>query len=317
MTVPTPDSGSGSRPERRSTPRTITPLSVAALSGENMLRFPLDQAQLERVVAAALTEDGAHNDLTTIATILSDRRARATLVAKEGGVIAGIPLALEAFRQLDGKVSIRVDLEDGTPVSTGTPVLFVTGHARAILSAERVALNFLQRMSGIASLTARFVEAVKGTRARILDTRKTTPGWRQLEKYAVRAGGGMNHRQDLAAAVLIKDNHLSALDGDVGLAIRRARDLVPDGIKVEVECDTLDQVRQAVDAKADIILLDNMPPAKMREAVEMVEGRSTVEASGGVTLHTVRQIAETGVDWISVGALTHSARALDLGLNFE
>jgi nicotinate-nucleotide pyrophosphorylase (carboxylating) len=317
MTVPTPDSGSNPPPGRRSTPRTITPLSVAALSGENMLRFPLDQAQLERVVAGALIEDGAHNDLTTIATILSDRRARATLVAKEAGVIAGIPLALEAFRQLDGKVSIRVDLEDGTPVSPGTPVLFVTGHARAILSAERVALNFLQRLSGVASLTARFVEAVKGTRARILDTRKTTPGWRQLEKYAVRAGGGMNHRQDLAAAVLIKDNHLSALDGDVGLAVRRARDLVPDGIKVEVECDTVEQVRQAIDAKADIILLDNMPPAGMREAVEMVKGRATVEASGGVTLDSVRQIAETGVDWISVGALTHSAKALDLGLDFE
>lgn len=317
MTVPTPDSGSNPPPGRRSTPRTITPLSVAALSGENMLRFPLDQAQLERVVASALIEDGAHNDLTTIATILSDRRARATLVAKEAGVIAGIPLALEAFRQLDGKVSIRVDLEDGTPVSPGTPVLFVTGHARAILSAERVALNFLQRLSGVASLTARFVEAVKGTRARILDTRKTTPGWRQLEKYAVRAGGGMNHRQDLAAAVLIKDNHLSALDGDVGLAVRRARDLVPDGIKVEVECDTVEQVRQAIDAKADIILLDNMPPAGMREAVEMVKGRATIEASGGVTLDSVRQIAETGVDWISVGALTHSAKALDLGLDFE
>lgn len=317
MTIPTPNSSSSQPPERRATPRTITPLSVAALSGEYMLRFPLDQAQLERVVAAALTEDGAHNDLTTIATILSDRRSRATLVAKGSGVMAGIPLALEAFRQLDGKVSIRVDLEDGTPVTAGTPVLFITGHARAMLSAERVALNFLQRLSGVASLTARFVAAVKGTRARILDTRKTTPGWRQLEKYAVRAGGGMNHRQDLAAAVLIKDNHLSALDGDVGLAVRRARDLVPDGIKVEVECDNLDQVRQAIEAKADIILLDNMPPAMMREAVAMVDGRATVEASGGVTLGSVREIAETGVDWISVGALTHSAKALDLGLDFE
>jgi nicotinate-nucleotide pyrophosphorylase (carboxylating) len=317
MTIPTPDSGSSPRPERRSTPRTITPLSVAALSGENMVRFPLDQAHLERIVSAALTEDGAYNDLTTIATVLSDRRARATIVVKERGVIAGIPLALEAFRQLDGKVSIRVDAEDGTAVGPGTPILFVTGHARAILSAERVALNFLQRLSGVASMTARFVEAVKGTRARILDTRKTTPGWRLLEKYAVRAGGGMNHRQDLAAAVLIKDNHLSALDGDVALAVRRARDLVPDGIKVEVECDTIAQVKTAVEAKADIILLDNMPPAKMTEAVALIGGRATVEASGGVTLDTVRAIAETGVDWISVGALTHSAKALDLGLDFE
>src|SRR4051812_5188147 len=317
MTIPTPDSGSSSHPERRATPRTITPLSVAALSGENMLRFPLDQAHLDRLVSSALSEDGAYNDLTTIATILSDRRSRATIVCKERGVIAGVPLALEAFRQLDGKVSIRVDAEDGTPVGSGTPILFVTGHARAILSAERVALNFLQRLSGVATATAKFVEAVRGTRARILDTRKTTPGWRQLEKYAVRAGGGMNHRQDLAAAVLIKDNHLSALDGDVGLAVRRARDLVPDGIKVEVECDTIDQVRQAVEAKADIILLDNMSPAKMREAVGLVGGKATVEASGGVRLDSVRAIAESGVDWISVGALTHSAKALDLGLDFE
>src|SRR3954464_7398373 len=270
MTAPTPEMSEGPRPERRSTPRTITPLSTPAIGGDTLLRFPLDQGQLERTVAAALTEDGAYNDLTTIATIRSDRRARAMLVAKEAGVIAGVPIALEAFRQLDSKVSIRVDLEDGTRVSAGTPVLFCTGHARALLSAERVALNFMQRLSGIATTTAKYVEAVKGTKARILDTRKTTPGWRQLEKYAVRAGGGMNHRQDLAAAVLIKDNHLSALDGDIALAVRRARDLVPDGIKVEVECDTLDQVRTAVEARADIILLDNMSTAKMKEAVEMI-----------------------------------------------
>ena len=317
MTAPTPNSSDSPRSERRSTPRTITPLSVAAVGGDTLLRFPLDQAQLDRTVAAALTEDGAYNDLTTIATILSDRRARAMIVAKESGVIAGVPLALEAFRQLDSKIVIRVDLEDGTPVAAGTPVLFCTGHARALLSAERVALNFMQRLSGIASTTAKYVEAVRGTKARILDTRKTTPGWRQLEKYAVRAGGGMNHRHDLASAVLIKDNHLSALDNDIGLAVKRARDLVPEGIKVEVECDDLDQVRAAVAAKADIILLDNMPTGRMKEAVEIIGGSAIVEASGGVTLMTVRAIAETGVDWISVGALTHSARAMDLGLDFE
>ena len=317
MTQPMHDSPDSPRPERRSTPRTITPLSVAALSGDNMLRFPLDQGHLERIVSSALTEDGAHNDLTTIATILSDRRARAMVVAKEAGVIAGVPLALEAFRQLDSKVSIRIDLEDGTPVAAGTPVLFCTGHARALLSAERVALNFMQRLSGIASTTAKYVEAVKGTKVRILDTRKTTPGWRQLEKYAVRAGGGMNHRHDLSSAVLIKDNHLSALDNDIALAVKRARDLVPEGIKVEVECDNLDQVHAAVKAKADIILLDNMSTATMTEAVKLIGGRATVEASGGVNLSTVRAIAETGVDWISVGALTHSAKAMDLGLDFE
>lgn len=304
-------------PPRRSGPRTITPLSVATLTSDDALRFPLDQAQLERMVSEALTEDAAQNDLTTIATVLSHRRARAVLVAKDSGVIAGIPFALEAFRQLDSKLAIRVDLEDGSRVAPGTPVLFISGRARGILSAERVALNFLQRLSGVASLTARFVDAVAGTQARILDTRKTTPGWRNLEKYAVRAGGGMNHRHDLSAAVLIKDNHVAALDGDVGLAVRRARDLVPDGITVEVECDTLDQVREAIAAKADAVLLDNMLLPTMREAVKMVAGRAIVEASGGVTLDSVRAIAETGVDWISVGALTHSAKALDLALDFE
>jgi nicotinate-nucleotide pyrophosphorylase (carboxylating) len=317
MTAPTPEMSEGPRSERRLTPRTITPLSTPAVGGDTLLRFPLDQSHLERTVSAALSEDGAYNDLTTIATILSDRRARALIVAKEAGVIAGVPLALEAFRQLDSKISIRVDLEDGTRVSAGTPVLFCTGHARALLSAERVALNFMQRLSGIASTTARYVDAVKGTKARILDTRKTTPGWRQLEKYAVRAGGGMNHRHDLSSAVLIKDNHLSALDNDIALAVKRARDLVPEGIKVEVECDNLDQVRAAIEARADIILLDNMSTTKMKEAVEMIEGRAVTEASGGVNLETVRAIAETGVDWISVGALTHSPKAMDLGLDFE
>src|SRR3954471_10609522 len=240
MPAPTPEMSEGPRPERRSTPRTITPLSTAAIGGDTLLRFPLDQAQLERTVAAALTEDGAYNDLTTIATILSDRRARAIIVAKEAGVVAGVPLALEGFRQLDSKVSIRVDLEDGTHVTPGTPVIFCTGHARALLSAERVALNFMQRLSGIATTTARYVDAVKGTKARILDTRKTTPGWRQLEKYAVRAGGGMNHRMDLSSAVLIKDNHLAALDGDISKAVNRARELAP-GVKIEVECDNLAQ----------------------------------------------------------------------------
>ena len=225
--------------DRRSEPRTVTPLSVPAIDGTALLRFPMGQQQLDDAVRFALQEDGAFNDLTTIATIVSDRRARARLVAREAGVIAGVPLALEAFRLLDAKVSIRVDREDGSAVSPGAPVLYVTGHARALLSAERVALNFLQRLSGIAWLTAKYVACVAGTRARILDTRKTTPGWRPLEKYAVRAGGGVNHRMDLASAVLIKDNHLAALDGDVALAVRRARELAPRGVRVEVECDSI------------------------------------------------------------------------------
>jgi nicotinate-nucleotide pyrophosphorylase (carboxylating) len=195
--------------------------------------------------------------------------------------------------------------------------MFLSGHARGLLSAERVALNFVQHLSGIATLTAKYVEAVKGTRAHILDTRKTTPGLRLLEKYAVRAGGGLNHRMDLAAAVLIKDNHLAAVDGDIGIAVERARAVGPAGIKVEVECDTLEQVRKAIDAGADVILLDNMGLKEMSEAVKLVEGKLVTEASGGVTLETAKDIAETGVNWISVGALTHSAPALDLALDFD
>ena len=238
-------------------------------------------------------------------------------MARAKGVICGVPLALEAFRALDDKVSIRIDREDGSAVHAGDPVLFLTGHVRGLLSAERVALNYLQRLSGIASLTAKYVDAVKGTNAKILDTRKTTPGWRVLEKYAVRSGGGTNHRMDLSTGVLIKDNHLAALDGDVVKAIERARELAPKGVKIEIECDQFDQVTRAADAGADIILLDNMSPALMAECVRAVGGRAILEASGGVNLATVRAIAETGVDWISVGALTHSAPSLDLALDFE
>jgi nicotinate-nucleotide pyrophosphorylase (carboxylating) len=255
--------------------------------------------------------------VTTIATVVSDRRSRATLVARTKGVVCGVPLALEAFRQLDAKASIRVEHEDGARVSAGEPVLFVTGHARGLLSAERVALNFMQRLSGIATLTACYVDAVKGTKAKILDTRKTTPGWRKLEKYAVRAGGGTNYRMDLSSGVLIKDNHLAALDGDVAKAVTRARELAPIGVRIEVECDTIEQVGRAIDAGADIVLLDNMSTNVMAECVALAKGRAILDASGGVTLSTVRAIAETGVDWISVGALTHSAPSLDLAVDFE
>ena len=304
--------------ERRSVPRTITPLSgVPAVDISTGLMFPLRQSVMTELVRTALQEDGAFNDITTIATVVSDRRSRATLVARANGVVCGIPLALEAFRLLDPKVSIRVEHEDGAHVCVGEPVLFVTGHARGLLSAERVSLNYMQRLSGIATLTARYVDAVKGTRAKILDTRKTTPGWRSLEKYAVRAGGGVNHRMDLSTGVLIKDNHLSALDGDIAKAVQRARELAPPGVRVEVECDRIEQVVQSLDAGADVILLDNMPPAVMTACVELGKGRAILEASGGVNLNTVRAIAETGVDWISVGALTHSAPSLDLALDFE
>ncbi len=305
--------------ERNIAPRTITPLSTPAVTsvGEGTLRFPYSATELRALVKSALDEDGAFNDLTTIATVVSDRHARGRLVARAPGVLAGIALALEAFRMLDPKVTMRVDKEDGSRLVPGDSVLYLSGHARALLAAERVALNFMQRLSGVASLTAKYVDAVSGTRAKILDTRKTTPGWRLLEKYAVRAGGGTNHRLNLSTAVLIKDNHLAAVDGDVALAVRRARDLAPAGTKVEVECDRIEQVQAAVFCSADIIMLDNMSTTEMAECVRLVDGRAITEASGGVNLDTVRAIAETGVDWISVGALTHSAPALDLALDFE
>ncbi len=298
-------------------PRRVTPLDTPSINRRTVLRFPLNEHQVAALVRAALEEDGAFNDITTIATVLSDRRARARLVARDAGVVAGLALAIEAFHQLDPKASIRVDAEDGTRVARGDTVLFLSGHARGLLSAERVALNFLQRLSGVATLTCKYVDQVKGTGARILDTRKTTPGWRALEKYAVRCGGGVNHRLDLSSSVLIKDNHLAAVEGDVAVAVRRARDLLVTGGTVEVECDRIEQVHAALEARADIILLDNMSPEAMRECVRLVNGRALTEASGGVSLDAVRAIALTGVDHISVGALTHSAPALNLALDFE
>ncbi|HEY5021951.1 MAG TPA: carboxylating nicotinate-nucleotide diphosphorylase [Gemmatimonadaceae bacterium] len=284
---------------------------------EEGLHFPLTAKETRSIVAAALEEDDTRHDITTAATVISDRRARCRLVARQSGVIAGLKLACDAFEQLDKAVTIRIDHDDGSKVRADMPVMFLSGHARGLLSAERVALNFVQHLSGIATLTARYVEAVAGTGAHILDTRKTTPGLRRLEKYAVRAGGGLNHRMDLSSAVLIKDNHLAAVDGDIGAAVKRARAVAPAGVKVEVECDTLDQVEAALDAGVDVIMLDNMHLSDLREAVKLVDGRAVTEASGGVTLESVRRIADTGVNWISVGALTHSAPALDLALDFD
>lgn len=281
------------------------------------LRFPLSPHELMTRVQDALVEDHAFDDITTIATVQSDRRARARLVARQAGILSGVPFAIAAFRSLDDKSAIRVEAEDGASVRKGDTVLFISGHARGLLSAERVALNFLQRLSGIATLTGRFVAAVQGTGAHVLDTRKTTPGWRSLEKYAVRCGGGTNHRMDLASSVLIKDNHLVALEGDIARAVRRARELAGPDATVEVECDRIEQVQVAADAGADLILLDNMAPDRMAECVALVRGRSRLEASGGVTLDTVRAIAASGVDFVSVGVLTHSAPAMNLALDFE
>jgi nicotinate-nucleotide pyrophosphorylase (carboxylating) len=299
------------------TKRRESELAAHGFFWEEGLFFPLTKKETKALVAAALEEDDTKHDITTAATVLSDRRARCRIVARKKGVIAGLPLAAEAFTQLDKAVTIRIEHDDGARVRPDTSVMFLSGHARGLLSAERVALNFLQRLSGIATLTAQYVEAIKGTGAHILDTRKTTPGFRRLEKYAVRAGGGLNHRMNLSSNVLIKDNHLAAAEGDIGIAVKRARDVAPAGMKVEVECDNLEQVRSAIGAGADVIMLDNMSLMELQEAVKLVEGRAVVEASGGVTLETVRPIAETGVNWISVGALTHSAPALDLGLDFD
>ena len=295
----------------------ITALAERAFTPDDALAFPMDEAAIAQMVREALAEDRVSEDITSIATVPVDRSARAELVARRPGVICGGALAVETFRQCDPALTIRVDVPDGRAVERGATVLRVTGSARAILGAERVALNFMQRLSGIATLAAQYVHAVRDSGARILDTRKTTPGRRALEKYAVRCGGGLNHRYDLASAVLIKDNHLAALGGNIQLAVERARALAPAGMPIEVECDELEQVADAARAGADIILLDNMGLHDMREAVRMVDGRAVTEASGGVNLQTVCGIAETGVDWISVGALTHSAPSLDLALDFE
>jgi nicotinate-nucleotide pyrophosphorylase (carboxylating) len=275
----------------------------------------LDPRHVARVVAAALAEDVGPGDVTTLAVVPPDASCRAHLRTRAAGVPAGLAVAIEAFRQLDPALEIAEHGRDGVPVQPGELLLAIAGRARPVLTAERVALNFVQRLSGIATLTARYVEAVRGTRARIIDTRKTTPGLRQLEKYAVRVGGGGNHRFGLFDGVLIKDNHIVAAGG-VAAAVRAARRAGPHSLRIEVETETLDQVREALDAGADAILLDNMSADTLRQAAAIVGGRVVVEVSGGVTLATVRATAEAGVDLISVGALTHSAPALDLGLDF-
>ena len=280
---------------------------------------PLTRDEIERAVQAALAEDVGAGDATTLATVPVSARARAAMVAREPIVVAGLDFVETSFRQLSGELRCERRVADGERIGEGAVLLRVEGPARAILTAERVALNFVQRLSGVATLTAQFVDLVAGTRAQILDTRKTTPGWRRFEKYAVACGGGRNHRFGLFDMVLIKDNHLAALAGEkpnpIAAAVKRARKQFPQ-LKIEVEADRLEQVQHAVEAGADIILLDNMAPTELRAAVKLVDARAKTEASGGVSLASARIIAETGVDFISVGALTHSARAMDIGLDF-
>jgi nicotinate-nucleotide pyrophosphorylase (carboxylating) len=280
----------------------------------------LHPEEVRRAVRAALAEDLGTGDVTTLATVPEEATARAVMRAREPLVVAGLAFAEAAFRELDPRVDVSLTVNDGARVEAGGALLTVAGPARALLSAERVALNFVQRLSGVATATAAYVAAIADTGVQLLDTRKTTPGWRAFEKYAVACGGGRNHRFGLFDLVLIKDNHLAALrnaaPNAVAAAVQRARARFPQ-LRVEVEADTLEQVRQAVAAGADIILLDNMPPETLREAVALVGGRAQTEASGGVNLQTIRALAETGVDFISVGAITHSARAVDIGLDFE
>jgi nicotinate-nucleotide pyrophosphorylase (carboxylating) len=280
----------------------------------------LSSAEIRAAVQAALAEDLGSGDVTTLATVPETATITAVMVARERLVVAGLELAEAAFLQLDPQIKIERTASDGELVRAGWPLLkMAKAPARPVLSAERVALNFVQRLSGVATMTARYVEAVAGTSARILDTRKTTPGWRHFEKYAVACGGGKNYRIGLFDQILIKDNHLAALRREkpnaIEAAVRRARAAYPQ-LMVEVEAETLEETAQAAEAGADIILLDNMPPEQLRAAVQIINGRAKTEASGGVNLSTVRVIAATGVDFISVGALTHSAPAVDIGLDF-
>jgi nicotinate-nucleotide pyrophosphorylase (carboxylating) len=273
----------------------------------------LTREDIERVVAAALAEDLGSGDATTLALVPEDARCHAELLLEEPGVVCGVPVAAAVFRALDASVRVEPRLEEGNILSDVPAVVAkVEGQARAILSGERVALNLLGRLCGIASLTYRFVELTDGTPTTVLDTRKTTPGLRALEKYAVRCGGGQNHRAGLYDGVLIKENHLRVAGGVT--AALAALDGRVDGLPVEVEAETLAQVREAIEAGAPRILLDNMSPEQVREAVELTAGRAELEASGGMSLATVRAYAETGVDFVSVGALTHSARSLHVSL---
>jgi len=280
----------------------------------------LNNAQIRQIIALALAEDLGKGDVTTNSLIPDEKIGVASILAKEEGILAGVEIAEEVFRQVDPKLKIKVWLKDGAKIGSGDMIAVVEGRIASILKAERTVLNFLQRLSGIATEANRYVKAVEGLPVRIMDTRKTTPCLRVLEKYAVKVGGGKNHRMHLGDGILIKDNHLAALRSE-GLSIKeiiaRARQNAPGGVKVEMEVNTLQGALEAAEAGADVIMLDNMRLEDMRQAVKAVHGRALVEASGGITLGTVRAVAETGVDFISVGALTHSVKALDISLKLE
>jgi nicotinate-nucleotide pyrophosphorylase (carboxylating) len=271
---------------------------------------------LDRIIETALQEDIHTGDLTTQAVVPENRSIRARLVAKEPMILCGLDVAARVFHYLDQTITFTPRSDEGTYVTAGSTIAVIEGEAALLLQGERVALNLLQRMCGIATLTSRYVKSIEGTKARVVDTRKTTPGLRQLEKYAVRVGGGKNHRTGLYDGVLIKENHIAAAGG-ISTAISRAREYIPHTVKIEIETENLDQVKEALDSGADIIMLDNMDNETMKKAVDLIAGKALVEASGGVNLDTIRGIAETGVDLISVGALTHSARAMDISMLME
>lgn len=274
---------------------------------------------VSRIIRLALDEDIGTGDVTTLATVPEGTTATGTFIAKARGVISGLDIVAQVFDMVDPDIWLDQDVLDGSPVLKGKTIARIEGNAQSILSGERVALNFLQRLSGIATLTAEYVVAVEGTGARIIDTRKTTPGMRLLEKQAIRDGGGHNHRVGLSDGILIKDNHLAAIGGadPIAAAIAATRELAPHTLRVEVEVTTLEELDQALAVGADAILLDNMSTAVMAEAVQRTNGRAILEASGGITLANVREVAETGVDLVSIGALTHSAPALDISLELD
>jgi nicotinate-nucleotide pyrophosphorylase (carboxylating) len=279
-----------------------------------------DRLRIDEIVDLAIAEDLGKGDITTDALIAGDQQGTGLIMAKREGILAGTEAAKQVFRRVDPKLKLELLLKDGARLKAGSTIASVSGSIASILKAERTALNFLQRLSGIASETDRYVERVQGLSVRIMDTRKTTPGLRLLEKYAVRVGGGQNHRMSLGDGILVKDNHLAMLRSQ-GLSIKQivaeARQKAPRGLLVDVEAATVLEALEAAEAGADIVMLDNMSLDDMREAVRTIHGRALLEASGGITLDNVRAVAETGVDLISIGALTHSVRALDISLELQ
>jgi nicotinate-nucleotide pyrophosphorylase (carboxylating) len=270
---------------------------------------------LDSIIEAALEEDMPHGDITSESIISPDSESKAAILAKEEGILAGIEIARRVFEKIDSSVDFRKKMNDGQKFKKGETLATIQGPSVSLLKGERTALNFLQRMSGIATTTRKYVHTLRGTKTKILDTRKTTPGLRSLEKYSVKMGGGVNHRHNLSEMVLIKDNHLNIV-GSISEAVKKAKSQIKPGVEVEVETSSLDEVQEAVLSGADMIMLDNMPIKKMKEVVDWVKGKVPLEVSGKVTLSTIRKIAALGVDFISVGSLTHSYKSVDISIEF-